>query len=111
MSSTPTPTSLTKGDTLGLRAAIAQARKSLAEGGIPIGSSLVSPTQGNANTNTGEGGFEVLAAGHNERIQKGSAILHGEMAMLEKAGRLKADVYRRCTLVSVSANFRMLRAY
>lgn len=81
-------------DVLGLQAAVAQAKKSASEGGVPIGSSLV--IRGD------DGKFEVLAADHNQRIQKGSAILHGETAMLEQAGRLKADVYRRSTIVSFS---------
>jgi creatinine deaminase len=68
-----------------LRAAIEQARKSLAEGGIPIGAVLVH-----------EG--EVIGRGHNCRVQSGSAIDHGEMNCLRNAGRLPAAVYRRSTL-------------
>lgn len=70
-----------------LAAAIEEARKGLASGGIPIGSVLV---------------FEgkVIGRGHNQRIQRGSVIHHAEMNCLENAGRLKADVYRRCTLYS-----------
>jgi len=70
-----------------LRAAIEQARKSLAEGGIPIGSVLVH-----------EG--KVIGAGHNCRVQTGSPIDHGEMNCLRNAGRLPAAVYRRCTIYS-----------
>ena len=66
----------------GLEAAIEQARVGLAEGGIPIGSVLV--VDG-----------EVVGRGHNRRVQKGSAILHGEMDALENAGRLVASEYRR----------------
>jgi cytosine/creatinine deaminase len=70
-----------------LRAAIEEARKSLAEGGIPIGSVLVH-----------EG--RIIGAGHNRRVQTGSAIDHGEMNCLRNAGRLPASVYRNCTLYS-----------
>ncbi|WP_088330072.1 nucleoside deaminase [Lacimicrobium sp. SS2-24] len=68
-----------------LEAAIEQARLGLAEGGIPIGSVLVH-----------EG--KILGAGHNRRVQQGSAILHGEMDALEQAGRHPASVYRESTL-------------
>ena len=60
--------------------AIAEAKAGLAEGGIPIGSVLVH--QG-----------KIIGRGHNRRVQKGSAILHGEMDALENAGRLTAGVY------------------
>jgi cytosine deaminase len=66
-------------------AAIAQAEKSLREGGIPIGSVLVHKGR-------------VLGAGHNQRMQRGSVVLHGEMDALENAGRQPASVYRECTL-------------
>ena len=78
-------------DVFGLQAAIAQAKKSAAEGGIPIGGALVGRVNGE---------LKLLAASHNQRIQKGSAILHGETAALEQAGRLKAEVYRNSTMVS-----------
>lgn len=65
--------------------AIEEARKGLAEGGIPIGS--VIEHQG-----------KIIGRGHNRRVQQGSAILHGEMDALENAGRLSARVYRECTL-------------
>jgi cytosine/creatinine deaminase len=68
-----------------LTAAIAQARKSLSEGGIPIGAVLVH--QG-----------KIIGEGHNCRVQTGSAIDHGEMNCLRNAGRLPAAVYRECTL-------------
>lgn len=68
-----------------LDAAIAEAEAGLAEGGIPIGSVLVH-----------EG--RILGRGHNRRVQKGSAVLHGEMDALENAGRQSAAVYRACTL-------------
>lgn len=64
-----------------MAAAIAEAEKGLAEGGIPIGSVLVH-----------EG--RLAGRGHNRRVQRGSAILHGEMDALENAGRLPASAYR-----------------
>jgi len=68
-----------------MQAAIEEARRGLAEGGIPIGSVLV--RRGS-----------ILGRGHNRRVQKGSAILHGEMDALENAGRLPAAVYRECVI-------------
>ena len=68
-----------------MQAAIAEARLGANEGGIPIGSVLVH--QG-----------RILGRGHNRRVQKGSAILHGEMDALENAGRQPAKVYRECVL-------------
>jgi cytosine/creatinine deaminase len=70
-----------------LTAAIEQARKSLREGGIPIGSVLVLDGQ-------------IIGRGHNCRVQSGSAIDHGEMNCLRNAGRLPARVYRKCTIYS-----------
>lgn len=68
-----------------LRAAIDEALTGRREGGIPIGSVIV---HGNV----------ILGRGHNRRVQKGSAILHGEMDALENAGRQPASIYRECTL-------------
>src|SRR6266478_7418999 len=70
-----------------LQAAIEQARKSLSEGGIPIGSVLVH-----------EG--KIIGRGHNCRVQTGSPIDHGEMNCLRNAGRLPARVYRNSTIYS-----------
>jgi creatinine deaminase len=70
-----------------LQAAIEEARKGLAEGGIPIGAVLVIDGA-------------IVGRGHNHRVQKGSAILHAEMDCLENAGRLKAGEYRRAVLYS-----------
>lgn len=70
-----------------LQAAIEEARKGLAEGGIPIGSVLVIDGK-------------IVGRGHNRRVQNGSAILHAEMDCLENAGRLKAVDYRRSVLYS-----------
>ncbi len=68
-----------------LQEAIKEARIGLAEGGIPIGSVLVVDS-------------EIIGRGHNRRVQKGSAILHGETDALEQAGRQPASVYRRATI-------------
>jgi creatinine deaminase len=70
-----------------LKAAIEQARKSLSEGGIPIGSVLVHDG-------------EIIGQGHNCRVQTGSPIDHGETNCLRNAGRLPAKVYRECTIYS-----------
>ncbi len=70
-----------------MRAAIDEAKKGLAEGGIPIGSVLVIDGK-------------IVGRGHNRRVQKGSAILHAEMDALENAGRLTAKDYRRAVLYS-----------
>ncbi len=66
-------------------AAIEEARQGMAEGGIPIGSVIVH-----------EG--RIIGRGHNRRVQRGSAIQHGEMDALENAGRQPALVYRRSVL-------------
>lgn len=68
-----------------MQAAIAEAQAGLDEGGIPIGSVLVH--QG-----------KIIGRGHNRRIQKDSAVLHGEMDALENAGRLPASVYKESVL-------------
>lgn len=68
-----------------MQAALAEAEAGLAEGGIPIGAVLVH--QG-----------RIIGRGHNRRVQKGSAILHGEMDALENAGRQPASVYREAVL-------------
>jgi creatinine deaminase len=68
-----------------LAVAIEQARIGRDEGGVPIGAALVADGR-------------VLAAGHNRRVQLGSAIRHGETDALEEAGRLPAAVYRRATM-------------
>ncbi len=68
-----------------MHAALEQARLGLAEGGIPIGSVIVH-------------GGRIFGRGHNRRVQRGSAILHGEMDALENAGRHPAAVYRESVL-------------
>jgi cytosine deaminase len=68
-----------------LAAAIAEALQGAQEGGIPIGSVIVHAGA-------------VIGRGHNRRVQKSSAILHGEMDALENAGRRPASVYRECVI-------------
>lgn len=70
-----------------MRAAIDEARKGRASGGIPIGSVLVLDGK-------------IIGRGHNQRVQKGSTIRHAEMDCLEGAGRLPASTYQRATLYS-----------
>ena len=68
-----------------MTAAIEEAERGLAEGGIPIGSVVVHDGV-------------IVGRGHNRRVQQGSAILHGEMDALENAGRRSAAFYRACTI-------------
>ncbi|MCK9572030.1 MAG: nucleoside deaminase, partial [Candidatus Omnitrophica bacterium] len=68
-----------------MNAAFAEAKLGLSEGGIPIGAVLVYKGK-------------IIGRGHNQRVQKASAILHAEMAALENAGRQTAQVYRNSVL-------------
>ena len=68
-----------------LTAAIDEAARGLAEGGIPIGSVLVHRGA-------------IIGRGHNRRVQQGSVVLHGEMDALERAGRQPASVYRESVI-------------
>ncbi|MBO0820092.1 MAG: nucleoside deaminase [Nocardiopsaceae bacterium] len=68
-----------------LAAATAEARRGLAEGGVPIGAALVIDG-------------ELVATGRNRRVQLGSAIRHGETDCLERAGRLPVGRYARATM-------------
>ena len=68
-----------------LKAAIAEAQQGFSEGGIPIGAVIVHRGR-------------IIGRGHNRRVQKGSAILHGEMDAFENAGRQPASVYRESVL-------------
>jgi cytosine deaminase len=70
-----------------LDAAVFEAEQGLAEGGIPIGAVLVHRGR-------------VIGRGHNRRVQQGSAVLHGEMDALERAGRQPASVYRESIMVT-----------
>ena len=64
-----------------MQAAIDEARRGGHEGGIPIGAVLVHRGQ-------------IIGRGRNRRVQRGSAVLHGETDALEQAGRQPATVYR-----------------
>jgi cytosine deaminase len=68
-----------------LQAAVDEAKKGLAAGGIPIGSVLVCDGR-------------IIGRGHNQRVQHGSVIHHGEMNCLENAGRQKASIYQRSVI-------------
>lgn len=68
-----------------MQAAIEEAQKGLAEGGIPIGSVIVHNNK-------------IIGRGHNRRVQNGSPILHGEMDALENAGRQSAQTYKEATI-------------
>lgn len=68
-----------------MQAAIEEAQKGLAEGGIPIGSVIVHNNK-------------IIGRGHNRRVQNGSPILHGEMDAFENAGRQPAQTYKEATL-------------
>ena len=68
-----------------IQLALEEAKKGLAEGGIPIGSVIVHNGQ-------------IIGRGHNRRVQKQSVVLHAEMDALENAGRLPAAVYRDAVL-------------
>jgi len=70
-----------------MQAAIEQAKLGASTGGIPIGSVLVIDDQ-------------IVGRGHNQRVQKGSAIRHAEMDCLENAGRLNALDYAKATIYS-----------
>ena len=72
-------------DEIYLQAAIAQAKKSLREGGIPIGAALVVDNI-------------VVGLGHNRRVQSADPILHGETDCIRNAGRLTPGQYRRATI-------------
>ena len=76
------PTRENLDDTL-FSSAVAAAESSLSSGGIPIGAVLAQ-------------GREIIAIGHNERVQKGDPIAHGEIACLRNAGRQKT--YKGMTL-------------
>ena len=66
-----------------MTAALAQAEASLAGGGVPVGAVLAV-------------GGDVIAAGHNERVQRGDPVAHGEISCLRNAGRQPS--YRQMTL-------------
>jgi creatinine deaminase len=72
-----------------LKTAIEEARRGLAEGGIPIGAALFD--------NTGK----LLGSGHNRRVQDGDPSAHGETDAFRKAGRHKS--YRDKVIVTTLA--------
>jgi cytosine/creatinine deaminase len=74
-----------KDDFFFLQEAFNEAKKSMAEGGIPIGAILVC-----------EG--EVIGRGYNRRVQLGSAVHHAEINCFENAGRLSPATYAKSTL-------------
>lgn len=80
-------TTLSDADRALLDAAVAEAKASRAEGGIPIGAALA-------------GAAGMLGTGHNKRVQLGSATRHGETDCLENVGRLPASVYANATMAT-----------
>ena len=76
---------MTEEDIQFMKKAILEARKSLNEGGIPIGAVLV------ADNN-------IIGSGHNRLLQTNSTIKHAEMDCIENAGRLKGFDYKKCTI-------------
>jgi len=70
-----------------LAVAIEEARIGRDEGGVPIGAAILVDGR-------------IVGAGHNRRVQLGSAIRHGETDALEVAGRLPASAYRRATIAT-----------
>ena len=72
-----------------LAAAIAEARKGLAEGGIPIGAAIFDE-QGT-----------LVGSGHNRRVQNGDPSMHGETDAFRNAGRQRS--YRKLTMVTTLA--------
>jgi cytosine deaminase len=72
-----------------LSVAIAEARKGLAEGGIPIGAAIFDPTG------------KLIGAGHNRRVQNNDPSLHGETDAFRNAGRQRS--YRNLIMVTTLA--------
>ena len=72
-----------------LEVALEEARKGLAEGGIPIGAAIFDPAG------------KLLGAGHNRRVQNGDPSMHGETDAFRNAGRQPS--YRRLTMVTTLA--------
>ncbi len=68
-----------------LQAAFEEARQDFKESGIPIGSVIVHRGR-------------IIGRGHNHRVQRGNAILHGEIDAFENAGRQPASIYRESVL-------------
>jgi cytosine/creatinine deaminase len=72
-----------------LETAIVEARRGLAEGGIPIGAALF------------DSAGELLGSGHNRRVQDGDPSAHGETDAFRKAGRQRS--YRDKIMVTTLA--------
>ena len=72
-------------DTYFINEALKEAKKSLAEGGIPIGAVLVKDGK-------------IISRGHNRLIQNDSVILHAEIDTIENAGRLNHEDYLQSVL-------------
>jgi cytosine/creatinine deaminase len=72
-----------------LLVAIAEARKGLSEGGIPIGAAIFD-----------EHGT-LLGSGRNRRVQNGDPSLHGETDAFRSAGRQRS--YKKLTMVTTLA--------
>jgi len=72
-----------------LAVAVAEARKGLAEGGIPIGAAIF------------DAAGKVVGRGHNRRVQNGDPSLHGETDAFRNAGRQRS--YRELTMVTTLA--------
>jgi creatinine deaminase len=72
-----------------LSIAIAEARKGLSEGGIPIGAAIFDPSG------------KLIGAGHNRRIQNNDPSLHGETDAFRNAGRQRS--YRKLIMVTTLA--------
>ena len=66
--------------------ALAEARKGLAEGGIPIGAAIF------------DARGQLVGAGHNRRVQNGDPSMHGETDAFRNAGRQRS--YRKLTMVT-----------
>jgi cytosine/creatinine deaminase len=72
-----------------LAVAVAEARKGLAEGGIPIGAAIFDPSG------------KLIGAGHNRRVQNGDPSMHGETDAFRNAGRQRS--YRHLIMVTTLA--------
>jgi creatinine deaminase len=72
-----------------IEAALAEARKGLAEGGIPIGAAIFDQSG------------KLVGAGHNRRVQNGDPSMHGETDAFRNAGRQRS--YRKLTMVTTLA--------
>src|SRR5580698_6506840 len=72
-----------------LAAALAEARRGLAEGGIPIGAAIF------------DARGQLIGAGHNRRVQNGDPSLHGETDAFRNAGRQRS--YRQLIMVTTLA--------